>query len=125
MPTPLATNLRTSPQVEGKDPKVTFGHALMGEVADDINLQFVRIEPDFTGGLHYHEHSENIYLVLSGQLTVVVDGTTYELGKDDLVYVPKGGHHSASNCGTEAVECVEIYSPPKAAGDSHPVASSD
>ena len=123
MPTPFATNLLTSKQIAGKDPKVTFGHALMGDAAEDVNLQYVRIEPGFTGGLHYHVHSENVYLVLAGTLTVVVDGTTYELNENDLVFVPKGSHHSASNYGTVAVECVEIYSPPKSGDDSHPVVS--
>jgi mannose-6-phosphate isomerase-like protein (cupin superfamily) len=121
MPNPFTANLLTAPQVAGKHPKVTFGHALMGTAADDVNLQYVRIESDFTGGLHYHEHSENVYLVLSGTLTVVVDGTTYELGPNDLVFVPKGSHHSASNYGTDPVECIEIYAPPKSADDSHPV----
>lgn len=96
----------------------------MGDAAEAVNLQHVRIEPDFVGGMHYHENSENVYIVLSGTLTVVVDGTSYELAQNDLVFVPRGSHHSASNYGTEAVECIEIYAPPKAHWDSHPVQAS-
>ena len=121
MVAPLMANLIASPKSPGANPKVTFGHALMGDVANAVNLQYVRIEPDFVGGMHYHENSENVYIVLSGTLTVVVDGTTYELGQNDLVFVPRRSHHSASNYGTQDVECIEIYAPPKAIGDSHPV----
>ncbi len=45
--------------------------------------------------LHYHERTDEIYYVLSGQGRMVLDDTEIELSKDVVVYVPRGMKHRA------------------------------
>ncbi|HUF61533.1 MAG TPA: cupin domain-containing protein [Verrucomicrobiales bacterium] len=45
--------------------------------------------------LHYHERTDEIYYVLSGQGRMVLDDAEIELSKDVVVYVPRGVKHRA------------------------------
>ena len=45
--------------------------------------------------LHYHERTDEIYYVLSGQGRMVLDEKEIELTKDVVVYVPRGVKHRA------------------------------
>jgi Cupin domain len=41
--------------------------------------------------LHYHEHTDEFYYVISGGGTMVLDGEEIELHAGVVVYVPRGG----------------------------------
>jgi mannose-6-phosphate isomerase-like protein (cupin superfamily) len=71
------------------------------------------------GGYHYHERSDNIYLVLSGTITAVVDGETHTLSEGDLLFIPAGSPHKTTNGGDVTARALEIYAPPPG-DDSHP-----
>lgn len=70
------------------------------------------------GGYHYHEHSDNIYLVLSGTIRSVVDGETHLLSAGDLLFIPAGAAHMTTNGGDVVARALEIYAPPPG-DDSH------
>ena len=63
------------------------------------------------GRYHYHDHTENVYWVLSGRGRLVVEGEVHEIGKDDIVFLPPKVRHSLSNHGTEELRLLEIYAP--------------
>ena len=71
------------------------------------------------GSYHYHEGSDNIYLVLSGTIESVVDGETLLLEEGDLMFIPAGSPHKTRNGGDVVARALEIYAPP-AGDDSHP-----
>lgn len=71
------------------------------------------------GKYHYHEHSDNVFMVLDGTLKAVVDGETHLLNAGDLLFIPAGAAHKATNGGSGTVRALEIYAPP-AGSDSHP-----
>jgi mannose-6-phosphate isomerase-like protein (cupin superfamily) len=45
--------------------------------------------------LHYHERTDEIYYVLSGQGRMSLDGKEVELSEGVVVYVPRGVKHRA------------------------------
>jgi mannose-6-phosphate isomerase-like protein (cupin superfamily) len=71
------------------------------------------------GSYHFHERSDNIYLVLSGTIKSVVDGETLILNEGDLMFIPAGAAHKTTNGGDVVARALEIYAPPPGE-DSHP-----
>ncbi len=45
------------------------------------------LEPGQRGRIHRHAHQEEVYLVLEGQLTIVIESEPAELGEGDLMRV--------------------------------------
>lgn len=71
------------------------------------------------GGYHYHEHSDNIYVVLSGTINSFVDCESHILSEGDVIFIPAGAAHKTTNAGDTVARALEIYVPPTGA-DSHP-----
>jgi mannose-6-phosphate isomerase-like protein (cupin superfamily) len=68
-------------------------------------------------GLHYHERTDEVYYVIAGRGTMVLDGGEVELHEGVVVYVPRGVRHKAKGDLTVLVVCV----PPGVLGDVHEV----
>lgn len=73
-----------------------------------------------TAPYHYHEHSEAIYHVLSGEVEVVVEDRRYRLRPDDVAFIPAKVPHAAGNPGSVDAEVLGIYAP-SPWGDFHVV----
>jgi uncharacterized cupin superfamily protein len=54
---------------------------------ESFGLNLIALEAGQRGRIHVHEHQEEVYLVLEGELTVVVDGAEHVLGPDRLIRV--------------------------------------
>src|SRR5437588_9538289 len=67
--------------------------------------------------LHYHERTDEVYYVIAGRGTMVLDGEEVELHEGVVVYVPRGIRHKAKGDLTVLVVCV----PPGVLGDVHGV----
>ena len=67
--------------------------------------------------LHYHERTDEVYYVIAGRGTMVLDGGEVELHEGVVVYVPRGVRHKAKGDLTVLVVCV----PPGVLGDVHEV----
>src|SRR3954453_7630830 len=52
-----------------------------------FGLNLIRLRPGERGRIHRHERQEEVYLVLEGVLTLVVEGEETELGEGELVRV--------------------------------------
>jgi mannose-6-phosphate isomerase-like protein (cupin superfamily) len=83
-----------------------------------IQVQEFKVGAAF-GNYHYHERSDNVYLVLSGTVRAVVDGETHTLVEGDLLFIPAGSPHKTTNGGDVVARALEIYAPPPG-DDSHP-----
>jgi uncharacterized cupin superfamily protein len=46
---------------------------------ESFGLNLLRLEPGERGRIHRHEHQEEVYLVLDGTLTLVIEGEEHEL----------------------------------------------
>jgi mannose-6-phosphate isomerase-like protein (cupin superfamily) len=64
------------------------------EAADEAaaEVHYVEIEQ---AKLHYHKQTDEIYYVIDGQGTMVLDEDTIELHRGVVVYVPRGVKHKA------------------------------
>ena len=55
---------------------------------------------------HYHERTDEVYYVIAGSGTMVLDGEEVELHEGVVVYVPRGVRHKAKGDLTVLVVCV-------------------
>jgi mannose-6-phosphate isomerase-like protein (cupin superfamily) len=65
--------------------------------------------------LHYHERTDEVYYVIAGTGTMVLDDEEVELRPGVVVYVPRGTKHKAKGELTVFLVCV----PPGVMGDIH------
>ncbi len=82
-------------------------HAIGG---DQVLLCRVSYEPGFGVPLHSHEHTEQVMLILGGDLTMTIAGETRTLGAGETVVVNRGVEHelrTESGC-----TFIEALSPP-------------
>ena len=56
--------------------------------------------------LHYHEKTDEIYYVIDGRGTMVLDDETIELRQGVVVYVPRGVRHKAVGKLTVLTVCI-------------------
>jgi uncharacterized cupin superfamily protein len=52
-----------------------------------FGLNLLRLRPGERGRIHRHEHQEEVYLVLDGTLTLVLEGEPRELQRSELARV--------------------------------------
>jgi mannose-6-phosphate isomerase-like protein (cupin superfamily) len=113
------TNLDTAPIKEMKNDRGYDRLLVDGDQAEALNIYYVNLKPGRgLGPYHYHEHSENLYVVLSGTIEAVVDGVRHVLGPRDVIFIPKGAPHQTGNAGDGPAEALEVYAPPRGT-DSH------
>ena len=82
-----------------------------GAVNIDCHINVINSDSGL-GPYHYHDKSENIYLVLEGTAHAVIDGKFYEFNKGDVAYIPPGVPHAAGSNGVDEATVLEIYAPP-------------
>jgi quercetin dioxygenase-like cupin family protein len=70
----------------------------------------VRVEPHCRTNVSYHKIAEEIYYVLSGHGTALLDGRDYTLQPGDLLRLPPGTTHGFVT-GAEPLEMLDIHTP--------------
>lgn len=68
-----------------------------------FGLNQMVLEPGQRGRIHAHRRQEEVFLVLSGTLTLHVDGEAHELGPDDIVRIAPDVRRQVANLGRERV----------------------
>ena len=58
--------------------------------------------------LHYHERTDEVYYVIDGEGTMVLDDEQIELHKGVVVYVPRGVKHKAIGRLTVLTVCIPV-----------------
>ncbi len=78
----------------------------LGVSAFGINLMI--LQPGQRGRIHAHDRQEEIYLVLEGELTLLVEGAEHVLGPDHVVRVGAPVRRQLINAGTRRVVLVAL-----------------
>ncbi len=71
-----------------------------------------RMPPGAREVRHRHAHSRQFFYVLSGTLTIEVEGTTHQLGVRAGIELPPGTAHQAINESDADVEFLVVSTPP-------------
>lgn len=80
--------------------------------AEHVDVHVNLLNPDSgPGPYHFHARSDNVYFVLEGEISVVVEGEEFCLGRDDALFIPPGLRHATENKGDVPARFIEIYAP--------------
>jgi uncharacterized cupin superfamily protein len=66
-----------------------------------FGINLIILQAGQRGRIHAHEHQEEVYMVLEGQLTLLLDGAERVLGPDHLVRVGPASRRQLVNAGPE------------------------
>jgi mannose-6-phosphate isomerase-like protein (cupin superfamily) len=103
-------NCPTNPLEPGRGEQVKLINSSLGTEKVDVHLN--RLVPGGPRGrLHHHTNADNVYIVKRGEGTLTVEGKTYVIREDDVVYIPAGMKHSLANRSADTFEIFEIYAP--------------
>jgi mannose-6-phosphate isomerase-like protein (cupin superfamily) len=72
---------------------------------NNYDVRVVRTSGEFTR--HRHPETDELFLVLSGALTIRMDAGDIELGPGDLCVIPRGAHHQPVSEGGAEVLLIE------------------
>ena len=73
---------------------------LRSELAvSSFGLNLIVLQPRQRGRVHVHEHQEEVYLVLEGELTLIVEGEEQRLAVDELARVGASVRRQLTNAG--------------------------
>jgi len=68
-----------------------------------FGLNALILAPGQRGRVHRHEHQEEVYLVLEGELTLVLEDAEHVLGRYQLARVPPSARRQLVNAGSAPV----------------------
>jgi uncharacterized cupin superfamily protein len=68
-----------------------------------FGMNVIVLQPGERGRIHAHEHQEEVYLVLEGELTLIVEGEESALGPDRVVRVGPPVRRQLVNAGRQRV----------------------
>ncbi len=78
-----------------------------------IGLAFGILPPRKKATLHYHEKSEEVYYIVSGQGRLSLGDSSYDIQKGNVVSVPTKTIHGLENTATnKKLEVLCLSSPP-------------
>lgn len=83
--------------------------ATFGGIWDFID--YVRIPPGASIGLHAHAADEEVYVILRGRGIAEIDGREYRVGEGHLLVNPPFGQHSLLNDGDSCLELLVLQVP--------------
>jgi quercetin dioxygenase-like cupin family protein len=69
----------------------------LGEMSGVLSMGRTTLEPGSTIGDHAHPNTEDLYLILEGHGTGVLNGERFPVGPGDLFLVKAGGNHGLIN----------------------------
>jgi mannose-6-phosphate isomerase-like protein (cupin superfamily) len=78
---------------------------------EESQLVLMSLFPGEEIGSEVHQDNDQFFRFESGQGTVVINDTQYQVSDGDAVVVPKGSTHNVINNGLERLNFYTIYSP--------------
>lgn len=75
---------------------------------ESFGINLIVLEPGQRGRVHVHEHQEEVYVVLAGELTLVVEGEDHSLTRGRLARVGPSVRRQLVNRGSERVELIAL-----------------
>jgi uncharacterized cupin superfamily protein len=73
-----------------------------------FGINLIVLQPRQRGRIHAHERQEEVYLVLEGELTLLVEGVEHVLGPDQLVRVGPEVRRQLVNAGRERLAMLAL-----------------
>jgi len=73
-----------------------------------FGMNAITLAPRQRGRIHTHEHQEEVFLVLDGELTIAIEGDEQAVGRNGLVRVPAGVRRQLVNRGTTTLLLVAL-----------------
>jgi uncharacterized cupin superfamily protein len=73
-----------------------------------FGLNQIVLRPGQRGRIHSHEHQEEVYLVLDGTLSLIVEGEETTHGRGDLIRVAPDVRRQLANRGPDALHLLAI-----------------
>jgi uncharacterized cupin superfamily protein len=73
-----------------------------------FGLNLLTLRPGQRSRVHIHEQQEEVYLVLEGELTLIVEGQDHALGRGRLARVPGPVRRQLVNRGAERVVLIAM-----------------
>ena len=95
MPQFQILNLADAPITPMKGDRGTQKRLINSDIgAEKVDVHLNCLDPREPGGrYHHHSNADNVYIVKKGEGQLVVDGTTYTIKEDDIIYIPAGEKH--------------------------------
>lgn len=81
-----------------------------------LSVKQERMPAGTAEALHYHEHAQQFFFILSGIATFEIDGQTITVGEKEGIHISAGQKHRISNLTTSAIEFI-LSSQPSTAND--------
>jgi uncharacterized cupin superfamily protein len=75
---------------------------------ESFGINLIVLQPGQRSRIHLHEHQEEVYLVLSGQLTLAVEGKEHVLARGCLARVGPSVRRQLVNRAAERVELLAL-----------------
>src|SRR5919199_1347186 len=103
---PSVTFTRLDP--DGVEPARRFQRLRHELDVDAFGLNLIVLQPGQRGRIHRHRRQEEVYLVLAGTLTLIVEREERELGRGELARVPGALRRQLVNRRRERLELLAI-----------------
>lgn len=78
------------------------------EVGDGFAVKRITVKPGASLSLQLHHHREEHWVIVRGRALVTRGTETFELGRNQSVFIPIETAHRLENPGEESVEFVEV-----------------
>jgi mannose-6-phosphate isomerase-like protein (cupin superfamily) len=107
--------------IDRAEPFVTKDGSTIRELhhTEQQSLAEATLEPDQATQRHYHERSEEIYVVTKGSGSLDVDGETRRVRPGDAILIPPGAWHTLENDGTSELTILCMCAPPYSHEDTY------
>ena len=79
--------------------------------AENITVSFLTMNPNTYFSVHHHE-SEQVMIVVDGEIDEIVEGKLYHLTKGDVIILPPNIKHGGY-IGDKGCQAIDIFSPPR------------
>lgn len=83
---------------------------------DGLSVIQEQMPPGTEEACHYHEHAQQLFCILNGTATFLVDGDEYEVAKGNNIHIEAGKPHKIINRTNSNIEFL-VISQPKSHGD--------
>ena len=75
----------------------------------NFKVKLLRIFPNSKTSLQYHNHREEVWVVVNGEGEAIVGGKKFKIKRGDMVKVGKKEVHRIINNSKEVLEIVEVW----------------
>jgi mannose-6-phosphate isomerase-like protein (cupin superfamily) len=86
-----------------------------------LSAAFVKVDPGAASPRHWHERTEEMYLITTGEGVMHMDGEDLPVAAGDGISIPIGVVHAIANPGSRPLTMWVVTSPPYAEEDDYEV----